>query len=105
MSPSDHIQRRRPHRLTLRLSTEELGHIRHQAAVANMRPARFVRELSMGSRLRPVPQLPKEVYRAVRGFGGNLNQLARQANMGRAYLQAVEALRASVNELLRVLLH
>ena len=105
MSPSDPIRRKRPHRLTLRLSAEELSHIRQQAAIANLRPARFVRELSLGSCLKPVPRLPKEVYRAVRGFGGNLNQLARQANMGRAYLQAVEALRASVSDLMKLLLH
>lgn len=103
MSPTVQVQRKRPHRLTLRLSSEELEHVREQAAIANLKPARFARELCMGSCLRPVARLPKEVYRAVRSFGGNLNQLARQANMGQAYIQAVEALRRSVDELLKAL--
>ena len=103
MSTTTQVQRKRPHRLTLRLSPDELRHIREQADIANLRPARFARELCMGSCLRPVPRFPKEVYRAVRSFGNNLNQLARQANMGEAYQGAVEALRRSVEELLRVL--
>ena len=103
MSTTTQVQRKRPHRLTLRLSTEELRHIREQADIANLRPARFARELCMGACLRPVPRFPKEVYRAVRSFGNNLNQLARQANMGEAYQGAVDALRRSVEELLKAL--
>ena len=104
MSPIEHIQRRRPHRLTLRLSAEELGHIRQQAAIANMKPARLLRELAMGACLKAVPRFPADVHRTIKGFGRNLNQLTHQANMGRVDLQEAAAIRSGVESLMKILL-
>lgn len=97
--------RRRPNRVHVRFTTAEYEHLQRQARLANVKPAALLRELSMGSCLTPVPQLPKEVFRTIRSFGGNLNQLARQANMGNGSPKQVEALRSSVDDLLRILLH
>ena len=72
--------------------------------IANLKPAALLRELSLGSCLTAGPPLPKDVYRAIRSFGGNLNQLAHQANMGHGNPKQVEALRASVDDLLKALL-
>jgi hypothetical protein len=89
----------------VRFTTEEYEHLHRQARLANVKPAALLRELSLGSCLAPVPQLPKDVFRAIRSFGGNLNQLARQANMGNGSPKQVEALRSSVDDLLKALLH
>ena len=104
MSPIERIQRRRPHRLTLRLSPEELKHIRQQAIVANMKPARLLRELGMGSCLKSIPRFPEDVHRAIKGFGRNLNQLTHQANMGRVDLREAAAIRIGVESLMKILL-
>lgn len=95
--------RPRPHRVNVRYSSEEYRHVVDQARIVNRRPGTFLRDLSLGSTLRPSPRLPKEVYRAVQSFGNNLNQLARQTNMGQAHVDAVEALRRKVDELLKAL--
>jgi len=96
--------RPRPLRVNVRYSVDEYHHLIEQARIANLRPATFLRGLSLGSRLRAVPRFPEEVYRSIRSLGGNLNQLAKQANMGRVDTRAVEALERAVNDLLRVLL-
>ena len=107
MSDTDQVALRRirprPHRVNVRYSAEEYRHVLEQARIVNRRPGTFLRDLSLGSTLRPTPRLPKEVYRAVCSFGNNLNQLARQANVGQAHLAAVEALRRSVDDLLKAL--
>lgn len=97
--------RRRPHRVHVRFMIEEYEHLKRQAQVANLKPATLLRELAMGSCLTPASPLPPEVFRALRSFGGNLNQLARQANMGYGDPRQVEALRASVDELLNAIHH
>jgi hypothetical protein len=97
--------RPRPHRINVRYSQKEYRHVIEQARIANLKPATLLRELSLGSCLTAVPRFPKDVYRAIRSMGGNINQLARQANSGHGNPKQVEALRASVNDLLKVLLH
>jgi hypothetical protein len=97
--------RPRPYRINVRYSEKEHRHVAEQARIANLKPATLLRELSLGSCLTAVPRFPQDVYRAIRSMGGNLNQLARQANMGHGNPKEVEALRACVNDLLKVLLH
>jgi len=69
-----------------------------------MKPARLLRELGMGASLKAVPRFPEEVHRAIKGFGRNLNQLARQANMGQADPQVIAALRSEVGSLMKIML-
>ena len=92
--------RRRPHRVNVRFSKEEYGHLREQARIANQRPATLMRGLAMGAQLRAVPRLPEDVQRAMKSFGGNLNQLAHQANLGRVDKKELDALRTDVIALL-----
>ncbi len=95
--------RRRPHRVNVRFSKEEYGHLREQARIANQRPATLMRGLAMGAQLRAVPRLPEDVQRAMKSFGGNLNQLAHQANLGRVEKKEVDALRTDVAALLQAI--
>ncbi len=95
--------RPRPHRVNVRFSKVEYGHLREQARIVNQRPATLMRGLVMGAQLRAVPRLPEEVQRAMKSFGGNLNQLAHQANMGRVDKKEVDALRTEVSALLQAM--
>lgn len=92
--------RRRPCRVNVRFTREEYGHLREQARITNQPPATMMRGLALGAQLRAVPRLPEDVQRALKSFGGNLNQLAHQANLGRVDKAAVEALRGEVSQLL-----
>jgi hypothetical protein len=92
--------RRRPCSVNVRFTREEYGHLCEQAEIVNRRPATIMRGLVMAMRFKPVARLPEEVYRAIRSFGGNLNQLARQANVGRVDPNEVGALREEVIRLL-----
>ena len=96
-------KRPRPYRFAVRLSPEEHAHIVEQAEIVNRKPPDMLRCLGLGQRLKAVPRWPDDVFRAIKSFGGNLNQLAHQANMGCVDAKEVEALRAEVDELLRVL--
>jgi len=69
-----------------------------------MKPARFLRELGLGSCLKAVPRFPDDVHRAIKSYGRNLNQLAHQANMGRVEKSEVEAIREGMEVLLKILL-
>jgi hypothetical protein len=90
---------KRPYRVNVRFSPEEYDHLRLQCSIANLRPAGFLRGLAAGTRIRPVSRLPDDVYRALKSLGGNLNQLAHQANIGRVDSKEVEALRSEVADL------
>jgi hypothetical protein len=94
---------KRPYRVNVRFSHEEYGYLREQCRIVNRSPAHLLRSLAAGVRLRPVPRLPEEVQRALKSFGGNLNQLAHQANMGRVDRREVGALREGIGQLLRVI--
>ena len=96
-------KRRRPKRIHVRLTAAEYDHALNQARIANLRPATMLRELALGADLRAVPRFPNDVYRAIKSLAGNLNQLAHQANMGRVDTGSVEALRQSVEALLKKL--
>lgn len=93
----------RPHRVHVRFSTEEYGHLRQQCLIANRGPADFLRCAAKGIQLKAVPRFPEDVQRALKSFGGNLNQLAHQANLGSVDKAEVEALRAEVSRLLSAL--
>ena len=75
--------RRRPKRVNVRFTIEEYGHLWEQCRITNLKPAGFLRSLAMGVRLRAIPRFPEDVQRVLKSFGGNLNQLAHQANLGR----------------------
>ena len=97
---SKESNRRRPCRVNVRFTREEYGHLREQARITNQAPATMMRGLALGAQLRAVPRLPEDVQRALKSFGGNLNQLAHQANLGRVDKGEVEALRGEVSSLL-----
>ena len=92
--------RRRPYRVNVRFSNEEYGHLWEQCRIVRRSPAGFLRSLAAGAKLRPVPRFPDDVQRAIKSLGGNLNQLAHQANMGRVEKNEVEALRETIGWLL-----
>ena len=94
---------KRPYRVHVRFSRDEYGHLREQCRIVNLGPAGLLRALAAGFRLQPIPRLPEDVQRALKSFGGNLNQLAHQANMGRVDSREVEALRSEVAGLLRAI--
>ena len=91
---------KRPHRVNVRFTPEEYRHIKEQAQIANKGLAVWLRGLAMGQQYFPVPRFPDDVQRALKSFGGNLNQLSHQANMGRMGTKEVEALRGEVSALL-----
>ena len=95
--------RKRPHRVHVRMTQEEYNLICEQAQIVNKKPAAFLRALSMGESLRPVPRFPPDVHRAIKSFGPNLNQLSHAANRGVLDKAEVEKLRHSVSELLEAL--
>ncbi len=90
----------RPHRVHVRFSAEEYGRLREHARFLNRRPATVMRGLALGMHFKPVARLPEDVFRAIKSFGGNLNQLAHQANLGRVDQKLAEALRGEVSRLL-----
>ena len=92
--------RPRPFRVNVRFNREEWGHLREQARITNKRPATLMRGLVMDANLKAVPRLPEDVLRAMKSFGGNLNQLAHQANLGRVDKKEIDALRGDVSQLL-----
>ena len=94
------MTRRRPCRVNVRFTREEYGHLWEQARITNQPPATMMRGLVLGIHLKPVPRLPEDVQRALKSFGGNLNQLAHQANLGHVDKAEVEALRGEVSQLL-----
>ncbi len=96
-------QEKRPYRVDVRFSPEEYGHLRAQCRIANLGPAKMLRRLAAGAQLRPSTRLPEDVHRAIKSFGGNLNQLAHQANLGRVDKRDVEDVRKQVGELLRAI--
>ena len=95
--------RKRPHRVHVRMTQEEYDQVREQAQIVNKKPATFLRALSMGEPLRPVPRFPPDVQRAIKSFGPNLNQLSHAANRGVLDKGEVDKLRKSVSELLEAL--
>ena len=101
--PSPPRTGKRPYRVNVRFTSEEYGHLWEQCRIAREKPARFLRSLAGGVRLRPVARFPEDVQRALKSLGGNLNQLTHQANMGRVDKKEVELLRAAVNELLQAI--
>ena len=104
MTDSSHTSslklRKRPYRINVRLTNDEYDHARGQAEIVNRKPAALLRALLMGERLKAIPRLPPDVQRAIKSFGGNLNQLAHQANMGRVDKSQVDALRKDIDALL-----
>jgi hypothetical protein len=64
----------------VRFSPEEHEHLLAQAKRANKGPARLIRALVAGSRLKSVALYPPEVYRAIVGLSRNFNQLVRKVH-------------------------
>jgi len=103
--PSSPRMGKRPYRVNVRFTSEEYGHLWEQCRIVRERPAGFLRKLAAGVRLRPLARFPEDVQRALKSLGGNLNQLAHQANVGRVDKKEVELLRTDVNELLQAIRH
>lgn len=68
-------------KLTLRLSEEQYAHLMELTEAAGMKAEPMIRQLVMGTQLRPRP--PNELaqlLREVSAIGNNLNQIAYWAN-------------------------
>lgn len=95
--------RPRPYRFAVRLSPEEHAHIVEQARIVSRTPPDMLRALGLGQRLKVVPKWPEDVFRAIKSYGNNLNQLAHQANLGHVDVKAVEALTDEIHDFLNFL--
>lgn len=73
-------KRRRIHQVMVRFSPDEHAHLLEQATRANKRPAKLIRALVAGSRLKSVALYPPEVYRAIVGLSRNFNQLVKKVH-------------------------
>lgn len=73
-------KRRRTLQVMVRFSPEEHVHLLEQAKRANKRPAKLIRALVAGSRLKSVALYPPEVFRAIVGLSRNWNQLVKKVH-------------------------
>lgn len=75
---------RRRHVAKVRLSDAELAQLQHAADAAGVPLSTFLRLSGLGISVRAKPsRTTNEVIRQLAAVGNNLNQLAREANIGR----------------------
>jgi hypothetical protein len=80
-------------KLTVRLTPEELETIKAKAKLAKLSASQYLARAGLGRRIEP--PIPDDIRKDIAGFGRNLNQLARQANItGKVEVEAVGSLRA-----------
>jgi hypothetical protein len=70
--------RQRTLKVEVRFSPDEHAHLLDQARCTNKSPAKFIRALAAGARLKPVAKYPDDVYRAIIGISRNFNQFVRK---------------------------
>lgn len=76
--------------LGVRVTDADRARIEERAAAMGMTPADWLRQAGLSRRLPspPVPAVNREQYAELGRLAGNLNQLARAANEGRAVVDA-----------------
>lgn len=73
----------RNRKITVRLSEKERQYLGKQADAGGMKIEPYVRELIMGNEVKSRPKEEwAEVVRQVAAVGNNINQIARNTNMG-----------------------
>ena len=73
----------RNRKITVRLSEKERQYLGEQADAGGMKIEPYVRELIMGNEVKSRPKEEwAEVVRQVASVGNNINQIARNTNMG-----------------------
>jgi hypothetical protein len=93
---------KRPHRLPVRYTADELTTIRAKAAETGWSVSRFVRETSLGTQVKQRRQHPlADVIYHLSRIGNNINQLAAVANL-EARLTREQELDAALAEVLAV---
>ena len=93
---------KRPHRLPVRYTADELALIRTKAADAGWSVSRFVRETSLGAEVKQRRQHPlADIIYHLSRIGNNINQLAAVANL-EARLSREQELDAALAEVLAV---
>ena len=67
--------------VTLRLNADQYAHLQQQAEIAGLKMEPLLRQLIMGTNLRPrPPDTYAALLRELSAIGNNINQLAHQAN-------------------------
>lgn len=73
----------RNRKITVRLSEKERQYLGEQADAGGMKIEPYIRELIMGNEVKSRPKEEwAEVVRQVASVGNNINQIARNTNMG-----------------------
>ena len=73
----------RNRKITVRLSEKERQYLGEQADAGGMKIEPYIRELIMGNEVKSRPKEEwAEVVRQVAAVGNNINQIARNTNMG-----------------------
>lgn len=93
--------RKRNCRVSIRLTEQELSHLKNQAKLAGMRIDPFLRALVMDTKLREhPPEQWVELVRQLSGIGTNINQIAHAANrtgqVHKADLDAIIAMQGDI---------
>lgn len=89
--------------VTVRLSPTEVVELVQKAKLSGLPPATFLRQAALGTELpRPVPAINRTAWESLARLGGNLNQIAHQANAG-APISVNPAELANVARLVRLL--
>lgn len=88
----------------VRVSEREYAQLREKAHRLGISPAQWLREAALARRLPPppVPAINREEYAELARLAGNLNQLARAANEGRAVRVSTPLLDSLMVELKRL---
>lgn len=67
--------------ITLRLNADQYAHLRQQVGITGLKMEPLIRQLIMGTNLRPrPPDTYTSLLRELSAIGNNINQLAHQAN-------------------------
>lgn len=88
----------------VRVSAEEYAALRAKAEQMGMTPAQWLRVAALSRRLPPPPAPPvnREQYAELAKLAGNLNQLARLANLGYLVVVNEALLQQTIDEVSRL---
>lgn len=99
--------KKRDHSVSVRMNPGELAWLDASRAAVQMRRGEYLRSAALGKLPPTIPELNREAWAALARVAGNLNQLAKAVNEGRAVgldLQELRELRAAVQDCRRDLL-
>lgn len=104
--PKKHEHEKRDQRFNLRLTVEEIEHLRAQAAIAGLPPHEYARLRVTGHVVKPAKsQIEASVVSELNRIGVNVNQLARSVHRGREFQDHWKALRHQLQLTLEKVLH